>query len=104
VYELENVGLLFPERVPTGALYTGQVGYIIGGMRSTKEARVGDTLFREGDPVEPLPGFKSAKPMVRVTTHTHMRSRAPREVLQHSRFHARIAGVCRSVPGRRRDA
>lgn len=35
-------------------------------MRSTKEARVGDTLFREGEPVEPLPGFKPAKPMVRL--------------------------------------
>jgi elongation factor 4 len=64
VYELENVGILFPERVPTGALYTGQVGYIIGGMRSTKEARVGDTLYHEGTQVEPLPGFKPAKPMV----------------------------------------
>lgn len=64
VYELENVGILYPERAPTGALYTGQVGYIIGGMRSTKEARVGDTLYLEGAPVEPLPGFKSAKPMV----------------------------------------
>ncbi len=86
-YEVENIGILYPERVPTGALYvkfsfhgvsriysvwlkpafaryTGQVGYVIAAMRSTKEARVGDTLFKADHPVEPLPGFKPAQPMV----------------------------------------
>ena len=42
----------------------GQVGFVIAGMKSTKEARVGDTFYHIHSPVEALPGFKAAKPMV----------------------------------------
>ncbi|KAJ7414469.1 Translation factor GUF1, mitochondrial [Willisornis vidua] len=44
--------------------YAGQVGYVIAGMKEVTEAQIGDTLFLYKQPVEPLPGFKSAKPMV----------------------------------------
>lgn len=44
--------------------YAGQVGYLIAGMKEVTEAQIGDTLFMYKQPVEPLPGFKSAKPMV----------------------------------------
>lgn len=44
--------------------YAGQVGYMICNMRSIKEALVGDTIYREGYAVDPLPGFKKPKPMV----------------------------------------
>ena len=44
--------------------YAGQVGYIIANMRKIQEAQVGDTLHHKGSEVEPLPGFKPAKPMV----------------------------------------
>lgn len=63
-YEVAEVGIMFPEPVKTDALYTGQVGYVKIGMKTTKEARVGDTFFATGHPVEPFPGFKQAKPMV----------------------------------------
>ncbi|XP_057541000.1 translation factor GUF1 homolog, mitochondrial isoform X2 [Amaranthus tricolor] len=63
-YEVSDVGIMHPELVPTGVLLTGQVGYMVSGMRSTKEARVGDTLFHVRSVVEPLPGFKPAKHMV----------------------------------------
>nr|GMC59422.1 translation factor GUF1 homolog, mitochondrial isoform X1 [Ipomoea batatas] len=63
-YEVLDVGFMHPELVPTGVLLTGQVGYIVSGMRSTKEARVGDTLYHTRTTVEPLPGFKPAKHMV----------------------------------------
>lgn len=63
-YDVAEVGIMHPEPVPTDALYTGQVGYIKIGMKSTKEARVGDTFHAVGAPVEPFPGFKQAKPMV----------------------------------------
>eukprot|EP00898_Chlorokybus_atmophyticus_P003316 jgi/Chlat1/3986/Chrsp26S00296 len=63
-YEVLDVGILHPELTPTGRLLTGQVGYIITGMRTTREARVGDTLYRLGKPVEPLPGFKPARSTV----------------------------------------
>ncbi|XP_059639075.1 translation factor GUF1 homolog, mitochondrial [Cornus florida] len=63
-YEVLDVGIMHPELTPTGVLLTGQVGYIVSGMRSTKEARVGDTLYHSRSVVEPLPGFKPAKHMV----------------------------------------
>lgn len=64
VYEVKDVGIMHPELTPTGVLFTGQVGYVITGMRSTKEARVGDTLHHAKSVVVPLPGFKPAKHMV----------------------------------------
>jgi len=63
-YEVLETGIMHPEPVPSDALYTGQVGYIITGMKNVREARVGDTFFHTGKPIEALPGFKSAKPMV----------------------------------------
>uniref|UniRef100_A0A0E0PTG1 Translation factor GUF1 homolog, mitochondrial n=1 Tax=Oryza rufipogon TaxID=4529 RepID=A0A0E0PTG1_ORYRU len=63
-YEVLDVGIMHPELTPTGVLYTGQVGYVISGMRSTKEARIGDTLHQAKSIVEPLPGFKPARHMV----------------------------------------
>lgn len=63
-YEAMDVGILHPELTPTGMLLTGQVGYVISGMRSTTEARVGDTLHHVRSVVQPLPGFKPAKHMV----------------------------------------
>lgn len=63
-YEVLDIGLMYPEPLQTGALYTGQVGFLIAGMKTVKEARVGDTFFHLGKEVEPLPGFKPAKSMV----------------------------------------
>ena len=59
-----QVGVLAPEPTPTGQLHTGQVGYIILGIKTTKAARVGDTMHLAKRPVEPLPGFRPAKSMV----------------------------------------
>ncbi len=63
-YEVLEVGLLYPEQTPTDALYAGQVGYLITGMKTVKEARVGDTIYAARSNVQPFPGFKPAKPMV----------------------------------------
>lgn len=63
-YEIMDAGILHPELTPTGMLLTGQVGYVVTGMRSTKEARVGDTLHHVRSVIQPLPGFKAAKHMV----------------------------------------
>ena len=59
-----QVGVLAPGPTPTGQLHTGQVGYVILGIKTTKAARVGDTLHLAKRPVEPLPGFRPAKSMV----------------------------------------
>lgn len=63
-YEVLDIGLMYPDLRPTSALYTGQVGYLIAGMKTVKEARVGDTIFHQGKAVPALPGFKPAKSMV----------------------------------------
>lgn len=63
-YEVLELGLMFPNEEPKDILYAGQVGYIVAGMKTVKEARVGDTIFHTKTKVEPFPGFKPAKPMV----------------------------------------
>jgi translation factor GUF1, mitochondrial len=63
-YEVLDVGLMYPEPVLTNALYTGQVGFLITGMKTVREARVGDTFYHTKKPVKALPGFKPAKSMV----------------------------------------
>lgn len=63
-YEVLDLGLMYPNETSMKALYAGQVGYIITGMKNIREARVGETIYHTKKPVEPFPGFKPAKPMV----------------------------------------
>lgn len=67
-YEVLEIGLMYPDQEPTDALYAGQVGYVITGMKTVREARVGDTIFNTQDQKRlhqaAEPGFKPAKPMV----------------------------------------
>ncbi|ORZ34271.1 GUF1 GTPase-like protein [Catenaria anguillulae PL171] len=63
-YEVVDVGIMHPDQRSTGALYPGQVGYAVLGMKSTSEAHVGDTFHLMHHRVEALPGFQPAKPMV----------------------------------------
>lgn len=63
-YEVLDIGIMYPDQRPTDALYTGQVGYLIAGMKTVREARVGDTFHHPKQQVEVLPGFRPAKPMV----------------------------------------
>ena len=63
-YEVQTVGIMHPEQTPTNGLFAGQVGYVMCGMKTTKEANVGDTFYHKDRPVEALPGFKKSKPMV----------------------------------------
>jgi len=63
-YEVLDIGIMYPDPRSTSALYTGQVGFLIAGMKTVKEARVGDTICHVGKLVPALPGFKPAKSMV----------------------------------------
>ena len=63
-YEVLEIGLMYPNETPKDALYAGQVGYLITGMKTVREARIGDTVYIQKKPVESFPGFKPAKPMV----------------------------------------
>ncbi len=60
-----EVGALKPEMTPGTALETGEIGYIVTNLKSTREARVGDTVTLAANPAsEPLPGYKDVKPFV----------------------------------------
>ncbi|KAL7747734.1 Translation factor guf1 mitochondrial [Sorochytrium milnesiophthora] len=63
-YDILDIGIMHPGQVSTGALYAGQVGYVITGMKSTSEAHIGDTFHHHNAPVPALPGFQPAKSMV----------------------------------------
>jgi GTP-binding protein LepA len=64
-YEAEEVGYLTPKPVKSGVLKTGEVGYLVAGIKKLSDARVGDTVTLRNRPTaKPLPGFKEAKPMV----------------------------------------
>jgi len=63
-FEVNDIGILHPNEVPTNALYAGQVGYVVMGMRDVKQALIGDTFYHPGNQVEATPGFKQPTPMV----------------------------------------
>lgn len=61
----EEVGTLKMDRVRTKELESGQVGYMICGIKDVNDSKVGDTVFYAEDPItEPLPGYKEVLPMV----------------------------------------
>ena len=64
-YEVEEVGVFRLERIEKEALSAGEVGYIIAGIKTVSDTRIGDTVTNTEHPAEkPLPGFKQVKPVV----------------------------------------
>lgn len=64
-YKVEEVGFFRLTREPRSELSAGSVGYIIAGIKTVSDTRVGDTITLDADPVPaPLPGFKDVKPVV----------------------------------------
>lgn len=60
-----EVGTLKPDMSQGPALETGEIGYIVTNLKSTREAKVGDTVtLAKTSAVEPLPGYKDVKPFV----------------------------------------
>lgn len=60
-----EVGSLNPVMSPSAQLATGEIGYIVTNLRTTRDARVGDTVTLRGAKAsEPLPGYKLVKPFV----------------------------------------
>ncbi len=61
----EEVGILGLERINTGELKAGNVGYLIAGVKDVHDTKVGDTVTHLNNPAsEPLPGYQEIKPMV----------------------------------------
>lgn len=60
-----EVGSLSPSMKPSDSLTAGEIGYVVTNLRTTREARVGDTVTVERVPAtKALPGYKLVKPFV----------------------------------------
>lgn len=64
-FQVDKVGLFKPKRSDQAVLSTGEVGYVIAGIKDIEGAPVGDTLTDSAKPAAaPLPGFKKVQPRV----------------------------------------
>ncbi|HZQ40580.1 MAG TPA: translation elongation factor 4 [Rhizomicrobium sp.] len=65
VYQVEQIGVFTPKKVPVEKLGPGEVGYITAQIKQVADTKVGDTITDEkrGTPT-PLPGFKPAQQVV----------------------------------------
>ena len=64
-FDVTEVGVFNPGRLPVKELTAGEVGYISASIKSVAETKVGDTITLASNPAkEPLHGYKQANPMV----------------------------------------
>ncbi len=64
-YFADEIGALKLKQQPKKTLSTGEVGYIISGIKDAREVKVGDTITLTAQPAdEPIQGFEDVKPMV----------------------------------------
>ena len=65
VFEIMEVGVFTPKRTKQDGLSTGEVGYVVAGIKRVGDTRIGDTITEQDRPTAaPYPGYKEAKPMV----------------------------------------
>ncbi len=64
-YHADEIGVLKLKQVPRQSMSAGDVGYIISGIKSSREVKVGDTITHVSRPTqEMIAGFENVKPMV----------------------------------------
>ena len=63
-YHADEIGVLKMDLSPRQQLSAGNVGYIISGIKTSKEVKVGDTITHVSRPAEAIAGFEEVKPMV----------------------------------------
>lgn len=64
-YVADEIGVLLLDKSPRDIIRTGDVGYIITGIKNSNEVKVGDTITTVSKPaLEPIKGFEEVKPMV----------------------------------------
>ena len=64
VHLVDSVGVFTPHRTKTETLGTGEVGFVVAGIKEVKGAPVGDTISEAYSDVAALPGFETIKPQV----------------------------------------
>ena len=114
-YEVQELGLLLPHQLPTPTLQAGQVGYMVAGIRTMSEVRLGETIFRLGgrrhkgavsaalwqairSNTKPLTGFKPAKSQFIIIQPTPARRRLHRCRLLIA--HCQLTMAMRAQPAR----
>ncbi|MCE5299829.1 MAG: translation elongation factor 4 [Spirochaetia bacterium] len=64
-WDVDNIGIFKPGMVETDILRAGEVGYIVAGIKSLSDIKIGDTVTDNTNPCDrALPGYKEVKPMV----------------------------------------
>ena len=64
-YKADEIGVLKMDMVPRQVLHCGDVGYIVSGIKTATEVKVGDTITHVANPCrEAISGFEEVKPMV----------------------------------------
>jgi GTP-binding protein LepA len=64
-YHADEIGVLRITQIPQKSLSAGYVGYLISGIKNTREVKVGDTITHVANPCqEAIKGFAEVKPMV----------------------------------------
>lgn len=64
-FDVTEVGIFSPKRTRTAALHTGEVGYVVAGMKDVSDTKIGDTLTSADRPTAtPLPGYREVNPLV----------------------------------------
>ncbi len=62
--DVTEVGIFTPFLKETENIGTGEIGYIVGGIKDIRQCRVGDTITNANSNSNPLPGYTTPKPMV----------------------------------------
>ena len=63
-HQADAVGIFTPKRTETDALASGEVGFVVAGIKEVRGAPVGDTIVSPGAGTEALPGFERVSPQV----------------------------------------
>ncbi|MGA0266283.1 MAG: translation elongation factor 4 [Lysobacterales bacterium] len=64
-HQVEQLGVFTPKRMQRDTLRTGEVGFLVAGIKDVHGAPVGDTITSDAKPAtEPLPGFETMQPRV----------------------------------------
>jgi GTP-binding protein LepA len=65
VHTIEKVGVFTPKVKDVDKIASGEIGFIITGIKNLSDTKIGDTICDSENPIDkPLPGFKPSKPVV----------------------------------------
>ena len=64
-HRVEQIGIFTPKTTPMESLNSGEIGYVVAGIKTVSDCQIGDTITLAQNPIDPpLPGFKPSVPVV----------------------------------------